>query len=72
MLLQNATAVLLQNAIEVYYKMRLFFITKYDRFIIKDNSYYKLQQCYYKMRQLLPIATFITNCDSKVSKKKNT
>ena len=49
-----------------------FFITKYDRFIIKDNSYYKLQQCYYKMRQLLPIATIITNCDSKVSKKKNT
>ena len=31
-LLQNATAILLQNATEVYYKMRQFF---YDNFIIK-------------------------------------
>ena len=44
MLLQNVTAILLQNAIEVYYKMRRVF-------------YYKLRQFYYKMRCLLQIAT---------------
>ena len=56
---------LLQNATEVYYKMRQVF-------------YYKMRQFYYKMRQLLQNATillqnatvttkcddFITNCDS--------
>ena len=57
-LLQNTTAILSQNATEVYYKMRQVF-------------YYKMQQFYYKMRQLLQIATvllqnaaFITNGDS--------
>ena len=58
-LLQNATdiitkkstAILLQNAAEVYYTMRQFF-------------YYKMRQFYYKMRQLLQNAMFITNCDS--------
>ena len=57
-LLQNTTAILSQNATEVYYKMRQVF-------------YYKMQQFYYKMRQLLQIATvllqnaaFITNRDS--------
>ena len=49
-LLQNATAILLQNATEIYYKMRLVF-------------YYKMPQFYYKVRQLLQNATFITNCD---------
>ena len=57
-LLQNVTANLLQNATEVYYKMRQAF-------------YYKMPQFYYKMRQLLQIATIllqnttvITKCDS--------
>ena len=50
-LLQNATAILLQNVAEVYYKMCQVF-------------YYKMRQFYYKMRQLLQNATFITNCDS--------
>ena len=56
-LLQNATAILLQNATEVYYKMRQVF-------------YYKMRQFYYKMRQLLQKATillqnatFVTNYD---------
>ena len=40
--MQNATAILLQNAAKVYYKMRKVF--------------------HYKMRQLLQITTFITNC----------
>ena len=54
-LLQNATAILLQNATEVYYKMCQVFCCK-------------MRQFYYKMRQLLQIAvvllqnaTFITN-----------
>ena len=56
-LLQNATANLLQNATEVYYKIR-------------QGFYYKLQQFYYKMWQLLQIetsllqnATVVTKCD---------
>ena len=36
-LLQNATAILLQNVTEVYYKMRRFFISKCD-------SYYKMRR----------------------------
>ena len=43
-LLQNGTAILLQNATEVYCKLR-------------QVSYYKMRQFYYKMRQLLKIAT---------------
>ena len=57
MLIQNATAIWLQNMTEVYYKMLKFF-------------YYKMRQFYYKMRQLLQIATtllqnatVITKCD---------
>ena len=42
-LLQNETAIFLQNATEVYYKMLQF---------------------YYKIRQLLQNAAFITNCGS--------
>ena len=56
-LLQNTTAILLQNATEVYCKIRQVF-------------YYKIQQFYYKMRELLQIATVllqnatvITKCD---------
>ena len=56
-LLQNATNMLLQNATEVFCKMRQVF-------------YYKMRQFYYKMRQLLQIVTIllqnakvITKCD---------
>ena len=55
-LLQNATAILLQNMTEVYYKLRRFFlwnvtvllqntivITNRNDFITKCNSYYKMQ-----------------------------
>ena len=52
-LLQNAAAILLQNATEVYYKKR-------------QGFYYKMRQFYYKMQQLLQNATFITNCDSRM------
>ena len=53
-LLQNATAILLQ--------MRQKFITKCVRFsITKCDSYYKLRRFYYKMRHLLQNAMFITN-----------
>ena len=56
--------ILLQNATEVYYKMRQVFYYKRDDFITKCDSYYKMRQFYYKIRQLLQNATFITNCDS--------
>ena len=55
-LLQNTTAIFLQNTTEVYYKT--------DSFITKYDSYYELQRFYYKMRQLLQNAMFITNCDN--------
>ena len=42
--LQNAIAILLQNATKVYYKIR-------------QNFHYKMQQFYCKMRQLLQNAT---------------
>ena len=61
MLLQNATAILLQNATEAYYKIC-------QVFFIKCDSYYKMRQFYYKMQQFLQNATFITNCDSTVTK----
>ena len=48
-LLQNVTAILLQNATEIYYKRVRFFITKCDDFITKCDSYYKI-------RRLLQIA----------------
>ena len=56
-LIQNATAILLQNGAEVYYKMCQVF-------------YYKMRQFYHKMQQLLQIATIllhvtvITKCDA--------
>ena len=63
-LLPNATAILLQNVTEVYYKKRQVF-------------YFKMRQFYYKMRQLLQIATiliqntmFIKNCDITSSDNK--
>ena len=49
-LLQDPTAILLQNATETYYKMQQVFITKCDSFITKCDHNYKLRQFYYKMR----------------------
>lgn len=56
-LLQHATAILLQNASG-------FFITKSD-------SYFKFRQIYYEMRQLLQKAKFISNCDSAIINPKS-
>ena len=57
--------ILLQNATEVFYKMRqVFFSRKCASFITKYDSYYKLRRFCYKMQQLLQNATFITNFDS--------
>ena len=50
--------ILLQNATEFSYKMRLVFYYNMRQF------YYKIQQFHYSMRQLLQNATFIINCDS--------
>ena len=49
-LLENATAILLQNATEDYYKMCQVLYYKVQQFITKCDSYYK-------MRRLLQIAT---------------
>ena len=49
LLLQSATAILLQSVTSV--------ITKYD-------GYYKVRRFYYKVRQVLQSATIITKCDS--------
>ena len=57
MLLQNATAILSQNATEVYYKMRQVFYYKTRQF------YYKMQQLLQNVKILLQNATLITKCD---------
>ena len=64
-LLQNATeiitkwtAILLQNVIKVYYKMRQVF-------------YYKMEQFIHKLRQSLQNATVITKCVSTAVKTVN-
>ena len=58
--LQNATAILLRNATK-----KLLQTSKWVWFLItKCNSYYKLGQFYYKIRQLLQNVTFITNWES--------
>ena len=41
-LLQNATAILLQNVTKNYYKIRQLFYCKMWQFITKCNSYYKI------------------------------
>ena len=51
-LLQNAITVLLQNATEVYCKMRR------DSIITKCGSYYKLRRFHYKMRRLLQMRQY--------------
>ena len=60
---------LLQNSTDIVTKCISYFITKcYRRFFItKCNNYYKLRQLYYKMRQFLQNATFITNFDSTIT-----
>ena len=55
-LLQNATAILLQNATKIYYKMRQVF-------------HYKMRQFYYKMCQLLPIATILLQNATVITKR---
>ena len=64
MLLQNATAILLQNAIEVYYKMRPFFFLQNEtvllqnaKVIINCDNFITKCDFYYKMRRLLQIET---------------
>ena len=54
-LLQNATAIFLQNARKVYYKTRQVFITKYNN---NSDSYDKMRWFYWKMRQLLQNAAY--------------
>ena len=63
-LLQDATAILLQNATKVYYKMRQVFITKCDSFFLQNATVITnyddfITKCdsFYKMRRLLQIAT---------------
>ena len=52
-LLQNTTALSLQNSTEVHYKIHQMFYYKMQKF------YYKLRRFYYIMRQLLQIATIL-------------
>ena len=56
MLLQNTTAILLQNA-TFNTKCVRFFIAKCDSFITKCDDFIKQCDSYYKMRRLLQIAT---------------
>ena len=51
------TAILLQNATGIYYKMPQIFITKCDSFITKCDDFITKCDSYYKMRRLLQIAT---------------
>ena len=54
---QNATAILLQNTIKIYYKMSQVFYCKMRHFITNCNSCYKVYQFYYKMQRLLQNAS---------------
>ena len=72
-LLQNATAILLQNVTQVYCKMCQVFITKCDSFITKRTVIIKcddfitkwtvITKCdvYYKLRQYKQTLVFIIN-----------
>ena len=51
-LLQNAVAISLQNATEFYYRMRQIFLLQKTVLLKNCDSYYKIRQFYYKMRQL--------------------
>ena len=59
-LLQNATAILLQNVTEVYYKMRQGF---YHKIFYHKGFYYKMQQLLQNAAILLQNTTVITKCD---------
>ena len=67
-LLQNGSGFLLQNATEVYNKMRQVFYYKCDSFITKCDSYYKMRRFYYKMRQLLQNATILLQNTTVITK----
>ena len=54
LLLQSATAILLQSVTSV---------------ITKCNRYYKVRRFYYKVRQVLQSVTIITKCDRTWSQK---
>ena len=56
-LLQNATAILLQNATDIHYKCVRFFIPKCDSFITKCDDFITKCDSYRKMRRLLQIVT---------------
>ena len=59
---QNTTAVLLQNATKVYYKMRQVFLLQNTTVWLQNATeiYYKMRQVfYYKMQQLLQIAMIL-------------
>ena len=67
-LLQNATALLLQNAAKVYYKMCQVILLQNAAALLLPNAtkvyykicqvfYNKMRRFYYKMRRLLQIAT---------------
>ena len=56
-LLQNPTAILLLNAIEIYYKIRQVFYYKKRQFYQKCDSYYNMRRFYYTMQRLLQIST---------------
>ena len=57
MLLQNATAVLLENATKVYYKFRQVFYYKNVIILLQNATVIAKCDCYYKMERLLQIAT---------------
>ena len=60
---------LLKNAIDIVTKCDSYFITKCDRSLSQNVSGFLLQiaTVYYKMRQILQIVTFVTNCDSAIN-----
>ena len=58
---------LLQNAIEVYYKLRQVFYYKMRVLLQNTTAIRNCDHFITKMRQLLQNATFITNCDSTLS-----
>ena len=63
---------LLQNVTKVITKcVRFFIITKCDNFIVICASYYKMRRFYYKMRQLLQNASFMSREKKKIEKQEN-
>ena len=50
MLLQNAIAILLQNATEVYYEMRQFFLLQNATTLLQNVTVITKRDLYYKLR----------------------